>query len=367
MTAEMKILDWYILKKYLVAVVFTILMFSVIAVAIDASEKTDDFVKSGLTTYQIFTNYYIGFVPFIISMIYPLMVFIAVIFFTSKLAGKSEIVAIIAGGVPYNRFLRPYLVGSILLGLGFWYASQYLIPRANVIRANFQTKYVDNNSSYYSGLGRNNNFYFQVDPVTFVGMRYYDTLNKTASSFFMQRVDSNKVTYNVRAETIRWDTAKKTWKLENVIERKVSGMKEELKQLPFMHVNLNLKPGELRRDRYMKDKLTSPELKEYIRQSNIRGQEGLNEFKVERYKRDAAAVSVVILTLIGAIIASRKTRGGLGLHLAMGLIIGVLFFGMNTFSTVFSTNANLDPVLAAWLPNAIFFGVMVFLYIKAPK
>src|SRR5215213_8355543 len=363
----MKILDWYILKKYLVAVVFTLLMFSVIAVAIDASEKTDDFVKSGLTTYQIFANYYIGFVPFIISMIFPLMVFIAVIFFTSKLAGRSEIVAIIAGGVPYNRFLRPYIVGAVFLGLCYWLASQYMIPRANVLRGNFQTKYVDNNSSYYSGLGRNNNYYFQVDSRTFVGMRYYDTMNKSASSFFLQRVDSNKVKYNVRAETIRWDTVKKNWKLENVVERKVNGLNETVRQLREMNVNLNLKPTELRRDRYMKDKLTTPELKDYIRQANLRGQEGLNEFKVEEHKRNATPVSVVILTLIGAIIASRKTRGGLGLHLAMGLIIGVLFFGMNTFSTVFSTNADLDPLLAAWLPNIIFTGVALFLYIKAPK
>jgi len=363
----MKILDWYILKKYLVAVVFTLLMFSVIAVAIDASEKTDDFVKSGLSTYQIFANYYIGFVPFIISMIFPLMVFIAVIFFTSKLAGRSEIVAIIAGGVPYNRFLRPYLVGAVLLAGSFWLASRYMIPQANVIRGNFQIKYVDNNSSYYSGLGRNNNYYFQVDAHTFVGMRYYDTMNKSASSFFLQRVDSNKVKYNLRAETIRWDTARKNWKLENVIERKISGLTEKVQQLSAMNINLNLKPTELRRDRFMKDKLTTPELKEYIRQANIRGQEGLNEFKVERYKRDATPVSVVILTLIGAIIASRKTRGGLGLHLAMGLVIGVLFFGMNTFSTVFSTNADLNPVLAAWLPNIIFSFVAVFLYVKAPK
>jgi lipopolysaccharide export system permease protein len=363
----MKILDWYILKKYLVAVFFTIMLFAVIAVAIDASEKTDDFVKSGLNTYEIFANYYIGFVPFIISMIFPLMVFIAVIFFTSKLAGRSEIVAIIAGGVPYNRFLRPYLVGSLLLGGSFWYASQYLIPRANVIRGNFQTKYVDNNSSYYSGLGRNNNFYFQVDARTFVGMRYYDTANKTASNFFLQRIDSNHVEYNLRAETIRWDTTKKNWKLENVIERTVSGLKEQVKQLPNMNMNLNLRPDELKRDRYMKDKLTTPELKQYIRQANQRGQEGLNEFMVERHKRDATPVSVVILTLIGAIIASRKTRGGLGLHLALGLMIGVLFFGMNTFSTVFSTNADLNPVLAAWLPNIVFGVVAVFLYVKAPK
>jgi lipopolysaccharide export system permease protein len=143
--------DWYILKKYLSAVFYTHHVFHHRS-GIDASEKTDDFVKSGLTTYQILTNYYIGFVPFIISMIFPLMVFIAVIFFTSKLAGRAEIVAIIAGGVPYNRFLRPYLIGAVIFSVVFWLASQYTIPKANVIRGNFQSCYVDNNNSYYTGM-----------------------------------------------------------------------------------------------------------------------------------------------------------------------------------------------------------------------
>ncbi len=349
------------------AVVFSLLMFCVIAVAIDASEKTDDFVKSGLTTFQIFTSYYLGFIPFIISMIFPLMVFIAVIFFTSKLAGRSEIVAIIAGGVPYNRFLRPYVIGAIFLSVVFWFASQYVIPKANVIRGDFQSKYIDNNSSYYAGLGRNNNFYMQVDAVTYFGMRFYDTLSKSASNFFLEKLSGNKVVYNLRAEAIRWDTAKKNWKLDNAIERKLYGLKEDIKEIPTMNINLNVKPIELRRDRYLKDKLTTPALSEFIRREESRGREGLNEFKVERYKRDATPVSVLILTMIGAIIASRRTRGGLGLHLAMGFIIGTLFFGMNTFSAVFSTNANLDPIIAAWLPNAVFLLVAIWLYIRAPK
>ena len=158
-------------------------MFSVIAVAIDASEKTDDFVKSGLTTYQILTNYYIGLCLSSSRMIFPLMVFIAVIFFTSKLAGRTEVVAIIAGGVPYNRFLRPYLVGSIFLSILFWLASQYAIPKANVIRGNFQSRYVDNNNSYYTGMGRNNNFYCKLIPSPFLVFVYYDTSNNQARIF----------------------------------------------------------------------------------------------------------------------------------------------------------------------------------------
>src|SRR5687768_10907804 len=139
----MKILDWYILKKFLSTTVFIILIFSLISVVIDTSEKADDFVKSGLSGYQIIMQYYLGFVPFIISMIFPLMVFIAVIFFTSKMAGRSEIVAILAGGIKFNRFLRPYFIGALVLGGIFWYASQYLIPKANVLRASFQSKYID--------------------------------------------------------------------------------------------------------------------------------------------------------------------------------------------------------------------------------
>src|ERR1700712_1085330 len=143
----MKKLDWYILKKFLTTFVFTMLLITVIAVLIDTSEKADDFVKSGLSSWQLVTHYFIGFVPFIMSMIFPLMVFIAVIYFTSKMAGRSEFIAIMAGGVRYNRMLRPYLAGSILLAGIFWLASQTWVPKANVIRTDFQAVYVDGNSS----------------------------------------------------------------------------------------------------------------------------------------------------------------------------------------------------------------------------
>ena len=146
-----KILDWYILKRFLVTFVFTILTITVIAVVIDTSEKTDDFVRSGLSTKEIITRYYYGFVPFIISMIFPLIVFIAVIFFTSKLAARSEIVAILANGVNFNRLLRPYLMGGFLLAVLLWLGNKYLIPKANGIRSDFQLNVIDRHSSYQPG------------------------------------------------------------------------------------------------------------------------------------------------------------------------------------------------------------------------
>jgi lipopolysaccharide export system permease protein len=363
-----KIIDNYILKKFLGTFVFTMLVITVIAVVIDTSEKADDFVRSGLSAGQLVTAYYIGFIPFIMSMIYPLMVFIAVIYFSSKMAGRSEFIAILAGGVRFNRMLRPYLVGAIFLSVIFWLASQYLVPKANEIRTDFQTVYVDRNSSYNGDPTKNSSsYYLRVDPNTFVGFKYYDTVNKMASNFFLQRLKDNKVAYNVRAESVRWDAAKKDWKLTSVVERTINGIRETLSKRDSMHVNLNVQPKELRRDDYLKDKLTTPELHQFIKMEELRGSEGLNTFKVELYHRDATPFSVIIMAFIGAVMACRKVRGGSGLHLAIGIVIAAIFVVMDKFAVTFSTKGNLPPLLAAWLPNIIFSGVACILYMRAPK
>jgi lipopolysaccharide export system permease protein len=363
-----KILDVYILKKFLGTFVFTMLVITIIAVVIDTSEKADDFVRSGLTGWQLVTNYYIGFIPFIMSMIFPLMVFIAIIYFSSKMAGKSEFIAILAGGVRYNRMLRPYLIGAIFLSVIFWLASQYWVPRANEIRTNFQTVYVDRNSSYNGDPTKNtNNFYLRVDPNTFVGFRYYDTANKTASSFFLQKLHGNTVYYTARADNMRWDPRKKDWKLTGVVERTITGEQETLKKLDTLHNNLNVQPKELRRDDYLKDQLTTPELHQFIHMEEVRGSEGLNTFKVELYHRDATPFSVIIMSMIGAVIATRKIRGGSGLHLAVGIVMAAIFVVMDKFAVTFSTKGELPPLLAAWLPNIIFTGVAWVFYVKTPK
>lgn len=362
-----KILDVYILKKFLGTFVFTMLIITIIAVVIDTSEKADDFVRSGLSAWQLVTSYYIGFIPFIMSMIFPLMVFIAIIYFSSKMAGKSEFIAILAGGVRYNRMLRPYLIGAVFLSVIFWLASQYWVPRANEIRTNFQTVYVDRNSSYNGDPYKTNNFYLRVDPHTFVGFRYYDTANKAASNFFLQKLRGNTVYYTVRAESIRWDAVKKDWRLGSVIERTINGEKESLKKLDSLHMNLNVQPKELRRDDYLKDQLTTPELHQFIHMEEVRGSEGLNTFKVELYHRDATPFSVIIMSMIGAVIASRKIRGGSGLHLAVGIVMAAIFVVMDKFAVTFSTKGSLPPMLAAWLPNIIFSGVAWVFYIRTPK
>jgi lipopolysaccharide export system permease protein len=362
-----KLLDSYIIKKFLGTFVFTIFVLTAIACVIDWSEKADDFVKSGLTWKQLITAYYIGFIPGIISIIYPLVVFISVIYFSSKMAGRSEFIAILAGGVKYARMLRPYLIGSAFLAVIFWLASQYWVPKAKEIQTDFQAVYVDRNSSYQPDMYKKNDFYLRVDPVTFVGLRNYDTANKMASNFFLQKLKGNKVYYNIRAENVRWDPIRKDWRLSSVVERTINGVKETLNKRDTMHVNLNVQPRELRRDDYLKDKLTTPELKQFIHMEEVRGSEGLNTFKVELYHRDATPFSVMIMALIGAILATRKIRGGSGLHLAVGIVIAAIFVVMDKFSLTFSTKGDFPPMLAAWLPNIIFTGIACILYVKAPK
>lgn len=339
----------------------------VVAVAVDSSEKTDDFVKTGLSSYQIIRQYYFGFVPFIWGLLFPLFVFIAVIFFTSRMASRSEIIAILASGTSFNRMLRPYLVGSIFLALVLWMGTRQYIPKANKIKASFQATYMDKNDPYKSAGMDNNSFYRRIDTNTYIGIKGYDTASKSGVQFFMEKLKNDKVVYNLRAGGIRWDTAVNKWILTAALERHIDSLSEAVSLKFADTLDISLKPQELRNDAYMKDKLTTPQLAAYIKQEEQRGTEGLNALKVERYRRTATPFAVILLTIIGAVIASRKTRGGSGVHLALGIVIAALFIVSDRFSTVFATNSNLSPLLAAWLPNIVFSFVAWRLYKKAPK
>ena len=364
----MKKLDWYILKNFLTTFFFAIFLFTVIAVVVDVSEKTDDFVKSKLGFLRIITLYYYGFVPHIIALLFPLFVFIAVIFFTSKMAGRSEIIAILASGTSFARFLRPYWVGGILLAIILFFSGRYIIPKANQIRGNFEAKYIDGNNSYNALVGGgSNNLYIRIDSFTFAGINNYDTLNKRGGPFFMHRIINNKLTINTRADNLHWDTATRKWILENLIERQLKPLGEAVVMQPRRVLNFNFKPLDLSRDKYTKDKLTSPDLNNFIKLEELRGSENLNELKIELYRRDATCITVLLLTLIGAVVAGRKVRGGSGGHLAAGFIIAALFIVVSQFSTVFSTKGNLPPIIAAWIPNTIFMFVAIYMYKKAPK
>lgn len=362
----MKILDWYILKKYFITFLFFLLALTVIAVIIDLSEKTTDFGKSDLSAWQIFNDYYLGFIPRIDAMLFPLFVFLSVIFFTSGLASRSEIIAILGNGVSFPRFLRPYFIGGIILSAFLWWCNQSILPKANAKWALFQAKYIDD---VYSSQGRSflTNYYFRLDSFSYAGIRYYDTTRRSGNSFFVQKLRNNELVYNLRAGTITWDTSVNQWVLTDVVERNLDGIRENISRSPRMLMKYNFKPRDLQRDEYMKDKLTTKELNEFIRLEKLRGSEIVNTLVLEKSTRDALPPSVLILTIIGAIVASRKSRGGSGFHLAMGILISILYILVGRFSSVFAMKGNFDPVIAAWLPN-VFFGLLAYyMYLRAPK
>ena len=363
----MKKLDWYILKKFLTTFFFAIFLFTVIAVAVDISEKTDDFVASGLSAKQIILQYYIGFVPYIIALLFPLFVFIAVIFFTSKMAVQSELIAILASGTSFNRMMRPYWVGGTTLGLLSLASANYLVPKANEIRTSFEAKYVNGNSTYNPLLSSNRNIYFRIDSFTYAGIRNYDTASKSGGPFFMQRVKDNIMLYNLRSESIRWDTAKKNWLLSQVFERNITGLTEKVSLTNQKQMKFNFKPFDLSHDEYAKDKLTTPDLNNFIQLESLRGSEGLNALLVEKYRRFASPIAVLILSMIGAVVACRKVRGGSGAHIAIGFMLAAGFILMDRFSTIFSTKGTLPPLIAAWIPDIVFLFVAIYMYRRAPK
>ena len=228
----MKILDWYILKKYFITFFFFLMSLTVIAVIIDISEKTTDFSKSKLPAMKIFTDYYLGFIPRIDAMLFPLFVFLSVIFFTSAMATRSEIIAILGNGISYPRFLRPYFIGGIILSVFLWWCNQSILPKANAKWALFQSRYVDDiysarNQSYIS------NYYFRLDSFSYAGLRYYDTIRRTGNNFFVQTFKNNQLVYNLRSASISWDTALNKWTLNDVVERSIEGLREKIVRHPI--------------------------------------------------------------------------------------------------------------------------------------
>ncbi len=361
----MKILDWYIFKKFIVTFVYALVVLSIITIVVDLSEKTDDFVKSGLSTKDIIMQYYVGFLPHIVAMIFPLFVFISVIFFTSKMAGRSEIIAILASGTSFRRFLFPYWVAAGLLATILFFSFRYVLPPANRVFSAFQARYIDGhgmavqNTAYFTT-------YFQESADRYVKVEY-DTASKVGVNFFLQKIENEQLTENVQAARLEWDTAKLKWRLMGVLQRKLTGLKEKLTHFDTLYIPLNFRPQDIKKDEYTKDKLTTPELQRFIALQKQRGAESINDLLVEQYHRTATPVSVVLLSFIGVSVASRKVRGGMGFHLAMGIIAAVIFIFIDRFSTMFSTKGNLPPMLAAWLPNVIFLFVAVYIYRKAPK
>lgn len=364
----MKIIDKFILGNYLKTFFFCLLLFMVIVVVVDISEKTDDFAKPSLTINTIITQYYFGFMVRMAAMLFPLFVFISVIFFTSKMAARSEVIAILSSGVSFVRYSLPFFAGAAVLAALLWVGGMYLVPRANYQWANFEKRYLKGGTpaGLTSGTYKQD-IYFRLDSNGYIGINGYDTATKVGNGFFLQRFRGNQLIYNLRANSFSWDTAKFEWKLNDVTERYFNQINEAVSHNTFKSVKYNFRPVDLGQDEYLKDQMTTPELNRFIEIERFRNGEMLKSLLVERYNRDALPVAVFILTAIGVGMASRKVRGGSGVHLALGMVLCVVYILFSRFSSVFATKGDFSPLLAAWTPNIIFSIVAVYVFYRAAR
>lgn len=357
-------IDWYILKKFLGTFFYAITILTVISVVIDITEKIDDFISHNLSVSFIITQYYFGFIPYIVAMLFPLFIFIAVIFFTSKMAYRLEIMAVLSSGVSFSRYLRAYWVGGILLACLLGFANESIVPQANKIRTKFENTYV-----HESGPDNDirTNIHMRVDTQTYISMNNFYTGNNYATGFVLERIEKQKLLVKLESQSVTWDSTKKVWKTNRAIVRKMGDMQLQVRTITDTTLKINLTPNDLLANSDAQETMTTSELNKYIASQELRGTGGLNYLYVEKYQRIASAFAVIILTLIGAVIASRKVRGGSGLHLALGIVISVTYILFMRFSTTFSVKGTLNPLLAVWIPNFIFAGITIWLYRRAQK
>ncbi|RYD58959.1 MAG: YjgP/YjgQ family permease [Sphingobacteriales bacterium] len=354
----MKKLDWYIIKKFIGTFIFAILIMAVISCVIDYNEKQEDFTIKNIPWGERL-EYFKNFIPHIVALLFPLFIFIATIFFTSKIAYKSEIIAILAGGVSYQRFLRPYIIGAVFLcGISFL-ANHYVVPAANKDRIAFENKYL-----HYTASQSDRNIHLRLSKDLYVYMQSYDYVANMGYRFTAETISGTSLKEKLMADRASYDTLKQEWTLYNVAVRTNNGISEKLENHTELKKKYPFTPFDLEEDETIKEALTTPELEKYIAREKLRGRETLNFFYVEKYRRTSQPVAGIILTIIGACIASRKIRGGSGLHLALGIVISALYIMALQLTNTFSTKAGLEPIIAVWIPNMVFGVLALYLFIR---
>ena len=361
----LKKLDRYIIGKFLSTFFFTVLIFILIAVVIDFSEKVEKFIKEPVTSQEIAFQYYPSFILFITGLLWPLFTLIAVIFFTSRMASNSEIISIFNAGVSYRRFMRPYLLTALLLTGIYLVASHYVIPNGNKYMLDFIYTYIDKNEDK----GRTRDVHLFVAPETKVYIRNFRKRDSSARDFRIEQFENSEMVKLVKAQQAEWISQTKKWRLRNYEIRTFNGIEESLflGMGEAMDTTLNLTPDDFIDYRDQQSMITTPQLTNYIKRQEQRGASNLRKYQLELNRRTAEPITIFILTFIGMAIASRKIRGGIGLHLAMGIGIGAIFIFLARFSIVFAQGQSIPVWLGIWFPNMVFGTIAIILVSRAQK
>lgn len=359
------ILDWYIIKKFIGTYIYSILLIISIAIVFDFNENLSKFTQYHAPWRAIVFDYYANFIPYYSNLFSPLFVFIAVIFFTSKLAGNSEIIAMLAAGVSFKRLMRPYMLSCVLIALTTFYLNSFVIPHGTVIRQNFEALYRNSKRNTSA-----ENVQLMVGPGTIAYIQHYDNRYKRGFGFCLDKFEDKKLVSHMTAMEIQYDTisdSKYHWKATNWKIRTLKGLKEHIESGNVKDTVILMEPPDLVYSKGQQETFTSPELLDYISKQTSRGSGNVVQYEVEFHKRIAMSFASFILTTIGVSLSSRKRKGGMGLYLGIGLALSFGYIMLQTVSSTFAINADTPPMLAAWIPNIIFAVIAYFCYRKAPN
>ncbi|MDR3194503.1 MAG: LptF/LptG family permease [Tannerella sp.] len=354
-------IDRYIVKQFLGTYVFSILLIIAITVVFDVNERLDYFLKPEVSLHAIIADYYLNFIPYFIGIFSPLFTFISVIFFTSKLADKSEIIALLSSGVSFNRLVRPYLVSAAIIAAGSFVLNSRIIPPANATRIEFQNKYFKNKKVEYA-----RNIQLEVKPGIFAYFDNYRADSYMGYRFSLDHFENKVLVSRLTAESIKYDSLYQ-WTIIDYMIRDFDGMREHIVTGTRRDTTLTFMPSDFLISENDCETMTSPQLATHINRQKKRGIGNIQLFEIEYYQRYATVMSFFILTLIGVSLSSRKIKGGMGMNIGIGIGLSFSYILFSKISSTFAISGSVPPMIAVWIPNLIYVFITVFLYRKAPR
>ncbi len=356
-------LDRYIIVKFLGTYFFAIALIISIAVVFDINENIDKFINNNAPVEAIVFDYYLNFIPYFSNLFSPLFVFIAVIFFTSKLAENSEIIAMMSSGMSFKRLMRPYMISAAIIAALTYGLGAYVIPKGNVTRLDFEDRYRKKKKQDFV-----RNVQLEVDSGVIAYLGRYDGRNNTAYSFSLDKFVDKKLVSHLTAKRAVYDTtAVHKWQLRDYMIREMEGMREKITTGSKLDTIIKMQPQDFLIMKGQQQTMTSPELKEYITQQKRRGFANIKEFEIEYHQRIAMSFAAFILTAIGLALSSKKVKGGMGMNLGVGLALSFSYILFQTVSSTFTVNGNTPPIVSVWIPNVLYAIIAIYLYRKAPK
>jgi Predicted permeases len=361
MDYKLKKIDKYIIKKFLGTFAFTILLMISISIVFDINEKIDRFLKPEVPLWDIVFDYYLNFIPYLINMLSPLLTFISVIFFTSKLADNSEVIAILASGVSFKRLMRPYIISAGIIACITFILNSFIIPQANETRIDFQNKYIRNRKATTAV-----NVQLEVEPGVIAYFNNFDSRSNMGYRFSLEKFEGKKMVSRLTAKSIKYDSEHK-WTVIDYMIRDFDDMRETITSGTRTDTTLTIVPADFLISVNDCETMTTSELRTYINRQKQRGVANIQTFEIEYHQRYAAIMTSFILTIIGASLSSRKIKGGMGLNIGIGLGLSVSYIFFTTVTSTFAINGYVNAMVAMWLPNIVFSLIAVFLYKKAPR